>query len=264
MNNIAIYDNNKTDLAEVAFVRDVQNQTRISKMDSYEFKKQVAHVISDASLHIGLTVPILDIYKTDIKEMILRRFKALSLNEIAYAFKLERYGTFGAKTEHYQEFNAQYVMTVIEKYINWKRETKIKHNISAQQKPMTISEQEKKLWVNKGVTECLDYFEEHRSIMGGKIYVYDVFFDEGMLPTDVAFKNKMYAEAKEVVEFEQSNKKATSRDEKIKIKNILKEIQLPKSGKVISKAKEMILAQFLRDTSANEKSWEELKEQFRN
>lgn len=128
----------------------------------------------------------------------------------------------------------------------------------------TISEEEKQFWINKGVTECLEYFENNGSIMNGKLYVYDILYDMGYLPTDLAYKKKIKQDAIDVIEFEQKSKRPSSLDEKKEIAFILDDILKPKSGILISKCKELVLLEFLRKLYWDSEKVMELKEKFEN
>lgn len=268
MEKLTIYKEEKSNLSEVDFVKDTYNQVAIRKIDSYEFTKQFGMLITTICAKMGIKHEISQIYKSDIKEMILSRFKNLSLNEIDFAFKLERYGNYVdekgqiSRTEHFHDFNTVYISTILTKYIDWKRKTKLDHNITRIEPKPEITQKEKDFWISKGVLECFDYFLEHRLIMDGKIYVYDILYDMGLLPTDPEYKKKVYAEAVEVIEFEYSNKKAVSLDDKKNIREVLEEITKPKSGKAITKAKELVLLRYFREVSANEDSIDEFKNRF--
>jgi hypothetical protein len=265
---LILYDENKTNLSEVPFVRDTLAQEKIRNINSYDLIKQIGMLLSKIKVQMGIKHEISDVYKTDIREMIQNRFKNLSLNEIDYAFKLERYGEYKdekgleSRTEHFHDFNTVYCSTVLGKYVEWKRNLKLKHNISKIEKPVSATEKEKQFWINKGVNECLDYFEEHRSIMDGKLYIYEVFYDMDLLPKDPDYKKKMYADAKEVVEFEIQSTKPTNLAHRKSMDQTLKEIQRPKSGILINKAKELVLLDFLRKLFRDVNEVKKLKEKF--
>lgn len=126
------------------------------------------------------------------------------------------------------------------------------------------TEKEKQYWINRGVSECVEHYEKTFTIMDGKLYVYEILYDLGMLPNDNEYKKKKYNEAKEVIEFEISSTKNKSLSHKKKMDEILKEIQLPKSGKLINKAKELILLEFFRVLTKDEVKLEEFKQRFKN
>lgn len=260
---LVVYDQKKTGLSEIAFLKDTFKQMKIRDIDSYEFTKQLSLIIMQSSLHIGLKSDIPDFFKRDIKEMILMRFKNLSINQIEYAFKMERYGSLGDATEHYQEFNAKYVATILEKYTKWERTKKIEHNISEQKKEVVVSEKEKQYWINRGVTECLDHYEETGAIMNGKLYVYDILYDLDYLPKDLAYKKKIKADAIEVIQFEQKSRKASTVDEKKEISFILEDILKPKSGILVSKCKELVLLEFFRKLFHDAEKVLDLKDRFK-
>lgn len=246
MSNIVIYEKNKLTLGEIAFVKDTATQVRVMDIDnSYEFIKQITVIFTTASIHLGIKDPISDITKDDLVELILSRFKTLSLNEIDYALKMERYGSLGDKTHHYQLFNAEYLATVLDKYISWKREIKRTHNISKQIDKVEISEEEKKHWENLAVVSAIENFQENGIIE--RVHVYDILFDLGYLPKDVDFKNKMLKSAKELLEMNLNSTIAKTRDERLELKESLNVIQNLKSNKVINQAKILIVQKFFRE-----------------
>lgn len=261
---LVIYQEAKNNLSEIAFLKDLSTQKKIRDIDSYEFTKQLSLLFSKINIQLGIKNPISEIHKADIKELILMRFKSLSLNEIEYGFKLERYGVLEPKTEHFHDFNAVYISEVLNKYLNWKRKTKSEHNIVAKLPKERTTEKEKQYWINKGVSECVEHYEKTFTIMDGKLYVYEILYDLGMLPNDNEYKKKKYNEAKEVIEFEISSTKNKSLSHKKEMDEILKEIQLPKSGKLINKAKELILLEFFRVLTKDEVKLEEFKQRFKN
>lgn len=267
---LIVYDENKSNLSQVAFVKDTLSHTKIREIDSYEFTKQIGILLPKIKVQMGIKHEISDIYKSDLKEMILSRFKNLSLNEIDFAFKLERYGEYRdekgleSRTEHFHEFNTVYCSTVLGKYVDWKRKTKLKHNIEKKESQQSVSEKEKQYWINRGVNECLNFFEEHGTLMPGKLYIYEVLYDMDFLPKDSDYKKKIYKDAKEVIEFEIQSKKAKSISDKKKMKDILNDIQTPKSGTVINKSKELILLEFFRKIYRNPIELENLRLIFCN
>lgn len=129
----------------------------------------------------GIKNKIDDLNKQDISKMILRRFKTLSLTEIYFAFEKERYSEYDKKTDHFQLFNADYVSQVLNKYKNWKRETKITHNISAPKlmESNPISEKESDSIVEKGVQRMYDDFKKNGSVPVGCGYIYDFLLSKG-------------------------------------------------------------------------------------
>lgn len=260
---IIVYKEEISNLSEVAFVRDTMKQTKIREIDSYEFKKQLAIVLTKINAQMGIKHEISPIYKTDISEMILSRFKNLSLNELEYAFKLERFGEFDDRTDHYHDFNTVYCSTILAKYVEWKRNVKIKHKISNEIEEKEASEEEKKYWTDKAVRSCLEHFIENRDVGECRAHVYDILYDMDYLSKDVEFKKKMYQQAVEVLEFEYSNKKPSNLKEKKTFKTVLEQIKLPKNEKVVIKAKELVLNKFFRELTANKNDFENFSNKFK-
>lgn len=60
--------------------------------------------------------------------MVLTRFQNLSVEEIDYAFKMDRYS--GEPVPHFQLFNAEYVAKVLKKYQDWILKTRQQNNLS--------------------------------------------------------------------------------------------------------------------------------------
>ena len=271
MSKLIVYKEEKSLLSEVAFVRDTITQTKIREVDSYEFTKQIGMLLTKINAQMGIKHEISNIYKQDIKEMILSRFKNLSLNEIEFAFRLERYGEYidekghESRTDHFHDFNTVYVSTILGKYVLWKRNMKINHQISAQNQKIELTEEQKQKLINNGIIECIEYYEQHRTMMDGKItFAYDVLYDDGYLPKDDDYKRKMYKDAVLALEIECRNRVPANVDEKKHIKEVLKQIKQPRSSKAITKAKELIVLDYFRKLTANERYLEAFKEKYSN
>lgn len=270
MSNIIVYQEEKLSLGEVSFVKDIPNQIKIREVSGYELTKQISLILPQIIVHLGIKGQLPDFTKTDIKEMILLRFKSLSLNEVAYAFKLERYGILGVKTEHYQLFDATYVSAVLEKYVTWKKLTKLTHNIEVS-KPVEVkvSDQEKIYWNNQGINTCLDHFLDTKTIKYGYLYVYEILYDKGLLPTDKETKLKVKNAAIELLKTEYATKKAVTLEEKRDFNRLLSQLQEKndkrdaKNVAVINKCKELSIINFFRKLIREDKI-AEFKAEFKN
>lgn len=263
MGDLVIYNEDRQKLPEVAFIKSVSDHVKIRDIsNSYELSKRLSLIFVVITNHLGIKDPIHDITKNDIRELILSRFKNLSIDEVAYAFKMERYGMYEEKTEHYQLFNAEYVSAVLNKYIKKKRDIKILHEISVKHEVVETSEEEKKYWINKGVLGCLNFFIENQFIENGRIYIYDVLYDE-YLPKEKEYKDSIHKAAIECIEVEQNLRKAKSRDEVKDIKSVLQRIKNPKDGLIINKCKELVLCKFFRDLLKDEEKLKEFKNKFK-
>lgn len=119
---------------ELSFAKEVINFQKIKEMESQDVSVGLSMIFTKASNLLGIKDPISDINKQDIKEMILSHFNNISLEEIDYAFKLERYGVLGDKTAHFQLLNSEYVSNVLNKYKKWLKETRLANNLSISKK----------------------------------------------------------------------------------------------------------------------------------
>ena len=159
MSTVAIYNEDNLSLGAVAFIKSTYGQMPIRNIsDSYEVTKNITHFITATSNRLGIKEALNNLDKADITEMLLTKYKSLSFDEIYYAFKMERYGDLGERIQHFQLFNAEYVSQVLDKYVAWKRKIKMEHNISEAKKQPTATEKEKQYWINRGVTECIEYY----------------------------------------------------------------------------------------------------------
>lgn len=261
MSNLTIYNPEASNLNEVAFVRETGLQTRIKDISGYEISKQFGILFTKLSVAGGIKGEISDFDKRDIKEMILRRFKNLSLNEIDYAFKLERCGDYGDRIEHYQLFNAEYVSKILDRYREWKRNVKLRHNISEVQKKPELSEKEKMYWRNRGVSTSLEIYQSEKKIPINYTYVYDILYED-YLPKDAEYKRKKYESAKLLLQMEYSEKEATTREENKEIKNFLNSLEVKGNDKVKVRAKQLVLEEFYRNLLKDEKATNEFKEKY--
>lgn len=66
----------------------------------------------------------------DIGEMIYMRFWMISVQEIQIALKMNRYGMFEQKSEHYQLVNSELIAEILGKYCKWKQKKAVEHNLS--------------------------------------------------------------------------------------------------------------------------------------
>lgn len=115
---------------EITFIEQTRLQKKLREIQSRETNQILGAILQQASVLAGIKEGIQDIVKQDLKDLIFGRFQNLSLEEIAYAFKLERQRVYETKTEHYQFFSTDYVAEILSKYKEYKRQTMFEKNIS--------------------------------------------------------------------------------------------------------------------------------------
>lgn len=217
-----------------------------------EVRQCLGLIFTKASNLAGLKSSISEINKTDIREMILSNFKNLSLEEIDYAFRIDRYGTNGEPTPHYQLFNAEYVSMVLNRYKTWLRTIRGNYNlpIAKPAKEKALTEDEKTLIIVNGTIDCFEEFTANGYIPQGKAYVYDFLFEHGLLPKHTKrFREKIKRKA--------IKKRYQSREnpnvERRHVRSILLQIQNKKDGQKV-RCKEIILETFFRKLIAQGKT----------
>lgn len=263
MSNLQIYNENSINLSPISFVNDIQNQIKIRDLDtdSLDFKNKIAVFFTKTSNFLGIKEAILDINKVDIFQMLIMKYKGFSLEELSYAFKLERYGQISPKTEHYQLINAEYVSSVLDKYANWKI-SKRKNNISTVKTQLSISDQDRITKENDIIVRFIETFISTRLIEDEYFYVYDILDNRGFMNKDIEYKNKVKVDAIYLLNEEYSNKKPSSRDELRSIKSKLKLLKVGQGGEIKGKCKILALEEFFRNLCRDENKLKEFKLKF--
>jgi len=247
MSNLTIYDQTKQELSEVSFVKDTLNQLRIAEIkDSVQILNQMASWISDTAFIAKIKDAVPLHQKKDIKEMILLRFKNLSFNELHYAFKMERFGILGDKTEHYQSFDAEYVGKVLDKYVAWKREVKVRENITKQAAPQSVTPQERADIRLKFLTNVFNDLKANGYSEDAWL-LFSALEQDGKLTIGNSRKKEIYNEQKEKY-LKQLKVNVLDRDMKHKIKKIISsEEQGKKNAEIVRRSKSYSVSEYLHD-----------------
>ena len=254
MSNIKIYEENKQTLSEISFVRNINNQIRISESKhNYDFSETLGSILVKVLNHLGIKQALHQVEKNDIKELILLRFKHLTLDEIDYAFKLERFGVFETKTEHFQLFNSEYVSTVLKKYENWKALIRKQHNISTLKLAETndMTEQEKQFQIIEGCDRLFREYKFNKTISGVYVHIYDHLFKKGLLPTDKLYKDLIYAKAQVLAISEAKEIARENGETKKTVDRVIKEIEDKVNLTPVSIAKRLVLEEYFDELIKN-------------
>lgn len=261
MSNLQLYNPEKKSLGEVSFIKDVSNQMKVRDYDSLGIVQQGGVMLLTIKAEMGITHEFSQFNKKDILKLLEDVYRNYSLDEIHYAFQLERFGKLGERIDHFHEFNSIYVDQVLKKYIEWKRELKKRHQIESDKQEQTISDEEKKVLVNSMMNKCLNHWEENRTILEGYVApMYDEIYDLDLLPKDVKTKNKFMVDAKECIKLELQQKDLLEYTQALDVKKTLNELNKKGNGKVIMKAKELVLASYLRKIDEN--TFKQLKSRY--
>ena len=225
-------------LTEVAFARKCVELEKIKYLDKKTISDGFSMLFARISNLSGIKEPISQINKSDIGEMILMRFKGLSLEEIDYAFKLERYGVYDSKTKHYQLFDADYVSTILNKYKDWLKATRLNNNISISVKKLEEkkpTDGEKEAILEQGIERLYKEYKQSKTIPIAVSYLYDYLFKKGRInPTDqdktrikeLAIKNLKPKTNNVIRALDVLKGKSMRKPTKIQIRNECKKLEL--------------------------------------
>jgi hypothetical protein len=216
---------------------------KIYQIDKKTVGPLLGAIFTNISLLLGIREPISKINKEDILRMILTHYKKISLEEIVYAFELERYGKFKTKSKHFQNFNAEYVAEVLIKYKDWLAQTRFDNNLPISKKRQipkeTISEAQKNEIMKQGSLRCFNEFKETGHIQDGNTHIYDHLIKDLKLHK---FTDEEIEAAKSIAE--RKLKEEAKTFDRYKAKSILSSIKNKNYKPIINKAKLLLLESF--------------------
>lgn len=108
---------------ELPIIKDCRKTDVINAIESFVCADATLRGVKDENMPQG---ELLD----DISEMIYMRFWMISVQEIQIALKMNRYGMFEQKSEHYQLVNSELIAEILKKYCKWKHKKAMEHNLS--------------------------------------------------------------------------------------------------------------------------------------
>ncbi len=248
MVNIQAYDQQLAEVSTDTFLKKALDYDKIMDVSGYERTKGFALCFTTIAERAGITDPINNLDKKEIQELILRRFKRLSFQEILFCFKMERQLELGEPIQHYNKFTVTYVAMVLTRYLQWKSAYKMRTNLPAFKElpEPEISQEEKDRIVAQGLMACYDYFIEHGEIEDGRMYVYDLLYEMGKLPTDGEIKKKYYQEAKEVIKHIADTMAPKNRAEKDYQSELYRKLERDRDATIIVAAKKISIKKFFR------------------
>jgi len=232
-----------TELNDRQFFDQTSCDLKIQKLqNTANFKTQIGIVLTKIAVLLGIKNPIDNFTKQDLLRLIVRRYKHLSPAEIYKAFENERYGINQPKTEHYQLFDSNYISTIIDRYIEWKRNEKIKINYNPPQQQTTlllpeITDKEKHDLMTKEINRLFTTYllqghldnqiivHVYKELCGRNIIYNQADDPEKQAQLDRFFANQ-YQKAKEQIETEYKQKARQSSY----YKQLLSEIQNNQNG----------------------------------
>jgi len=108
---------------EFPIIKDCRKNDVLNAVESYVSADATMRGVKDENMPK-------DDFLNDIGDMIYMRFWMISVQEIQIALKMNRYGMFEQKSEHYQLVNSELIAEILCKYCKWKHKKAIEHNLS--------------------------------------------------------------------------------------------------------------------------------------
>lgn len=146
----------------------LMEKVKIKETDPELLKAFLPMMISRISGLAGIKDESDDFNSDDVARLVLSKYKSFSVVEIWKAFELERYGSYDYKTEHYGLFNADYVSTVMSKYVEWRRKMKKNHNILQILEALNLEAvpqlESPKKTISEITNYCFTYYKEHKCL----------------------------------------------------------------------------------------------------
>ncbi|PSG90889.1 hypothetical protein [Aurantibacter aestuarii] len=226
---------------ELVFAKKTIEFVKLRDLPEQTFKNGLALLFVRIVNLLGIKNPLEKVNIDDIKTLINMRFLNLSLEEIDYAFKLERFGVLTPKTQHYQNFNASYVSEVLTKYKEWLKQTRVNNNlqIAPVEKQKELTQDEKDLIMYQAVLDCFENYKSNGTIIGISSHIYQHLCDINVVSFSDQQKKQKYKVAKDFLYKEAGLNKSYFK----KVKD-LKFLQKNENTLVIDQAKKMLLEDF--------------------
>lgn len=241
----------KCSLPSVQFLKsNLANKKIKERQTEPDIKSLIGVMFAKIGALSGIKNEIDSMIAQDILKMIFNTYGNLTIEEIYKAFELERYGSFEDKTPHFQMIDADYVAKILKKYIQWKHNIKIQHNISSDTlKLEAITDSQKEDIVKDGINHFYQQYKTDKKIEDPSEYVFDFLVQKGIIknnsnPKLLEYYQIQLQKAKQQLQKENVGKISSDKTERQKIKIDLQEIVAGYSPKIILRAKKNILAEF--------------------
>ena len=141
-----------------------------------------------------------------------------------------------------------------------KKESKLK--IDQEMQKMKMGLEDKKKANDFTIQKSYEFFLNTRGVDLSRVYAYEVLEEYNFTNDDIKYKKEVYTDAIYLLKKEYS-KKGITRDENLTFKNILKNLNNGgEKGKIISKCKELAIADIYRSFDKNKESLSRFKKEF--
>jgi hypothetical protein len=258
----------KTELPTLTFLKENYDFETIRKRQFQpNFTQLIGVMITKLSILAGIKNEIDFANKSDLLRFVKTRCSALTLEEFYKAFELERFGLYETKTEHYGLFNAEYCAAIINKYLKWKKNSLIDHNITRNinNVPPEVTPSAQKEVMNNALVRVFNEFKETKQIPRPNNYIFDELVEREIILLGVTDKLVAYyekttriARSQLLRELEATKKSALDKAENRSIKEQIEKIQKGGSNSVYARVKEIVLTEFFQKLILQEKDIQEI------
>ncbi|MBC7845591.1 MAG: hypothetical protein H7Y10_03770 [Flavobacterium sp.] len=244
----------KCSLPSVQFLKsNLENKKIRDRQTEPDIKTLIGVMFAKIGALSGIKNEIDSMIAQDIMKMIFNAYGNLTIEEIYKAFELERYGSFEDKTPHFQMIDADYVAKILKKYIQWRHNIKMQHNITSDTLKLdAITESQKETIVKEGVNQFYQQYKTNKTIEDPSEYVFDFLVQKGIIKTNnnpkvLEYYQMQLQKAQQELKKENIAKTSTDKLERQTLKTDLNKITAGHSPKIILRAKKNILAEFFEN-----------------
>lgn len=253
------------------FIKSNFENLKISARRSEPYiKKLLAAVFVEAATLSGIKNEIDQPNASDITALVFNKHSNLTVEEICKAFQMERHLEFGEATDHFQLFNAQYVATILKKYVDWKRQTMHQQNIQlpSNQNQNQVSPEDIRTVKIAGILDCFEDFLVSGKVDDFRFNVFDMLYSAGMLPKtgqnekiDARYSQiKTEAQEQLILEIGIARASVKSKDQAEDLKNIYSEVKSGFGNALDNRTKAIVLANYFKRIKEKETLMELIRE----
>lgn len=235
--------NKISNLSEEKFIK--EKFKRVDEIEENEVSIMFGELFSVIALMVGIKNKIDPVNKLDIKNMILKKYKSLSIEDIWKAFELERYGEYENHTEHFQLFGAIYVSSVLKKFKKWKEEKRKHYGMTCKKDDILLLEENKEdidEIMESGIERIKIEYIENGEISVANDHIYDYLVEVKKIVIKDEYKREVYNKSKQIAINE-----ANDFNNRLNSRKIIKSIKEDKYNRLISISKKIILEDLIKN-----------------
>lgn len=246
---------------EIAFIKNSFSHIPIKTLKHPHTKPVLGAIFTSASALAGIKDGVQDLVKKDLIDLVFQRFSNLSIEEIYYAFKLERQLAYPTKTEHYQFFSTEYVAEILSKYREYKQEKMRIHNINLPKKEIALPPRNEKEDSFEFLKWCYSEWKQTGKLPYGATIIYPMLYKMGVLPPHTEqYREQVHNMAINQLKHQQAEKRTLENRKEWKvITQLLKNIDT-NSGAYKNATRSIVMKDFFKNVKTKKLDLRELFE----